>query len=200
MQSISKPHNNVGPTRHLRRYITQQINSCSRDTQELIKIANEYGVPTTCNESSLVLASPTISRRWHTKLLKKEDRNDDSLQMWHYSKPEFGCPILNFHRTTHLVIAICTIGHTYSMQYDFKPSPWREMKSGKCRKHQRFYQQQRLGFAPMVKNSLGPSTILMEPCWPICTNNFQIFSGWKYSSVISTFKPGTLYPARGNLW
>ena len=29
--------------------------------------------------------------------------------------------ILNFHRTTHLVMEV-TIGHTYSMQHDFKPN------------------------------------------------------------------------------
>ena len=31
----------------------------------------------------------------------------------------------------------------------------------------------------------GPSTILMEPCWPQCTNYVRIFSGWKYSSVFT---------------
>ena len=29
------------------------------------------------------------------------------------------------------------------------------------------------------------STILMEPCWPLCTNNVLIFCGWKYSSVFT---------------
>ena len=58
-------------------------------------------------------------------------------------------PILNFHRTTHQVMDV-TIGHTYSMQHDFKPNTSREMESGKCRKYWRFYQQQRLAFAPIV--------------------------------------------------
>ena len=60
-------------------------------------------------------------------------------------------PILNFHRTTHFVMDD-TIGHTYSMQHDFKPNTSRKMESGKCRKYRRFYQRPRLAFAPMVTN------------------------------------------------
>ena len=64
--------------------ITQQINTCSTDI---------YDTHTTCpgtnKNSILVLSSynllwitPTISRRRHTKLLKKEGWHDDSLQVW----------------------------------------------------------------------------------------------------------------------
>ena len=62
-------------------------------------------------------------------------------------------PILNFHRMTHLIMDV-TIGHTNSMLHDFKPNTLREMVSGKCQKYQRFYQQHRLAFAPVV-TSLG---------------------------------------------
>ena len=86
--------------------------------------------------------------------------------------------ILNFNRTTHLAMN-ATIGHTYLMQHAFKPNTLGEMESEKCRKYQSLHQWQRLAFAPMVTNSfLGlrtiwtrPSTNLMEPCWPLCTNN-----------------------------
>ena len=87
----------------------------------------------------------------------------------------------NFHRTIHLVMDV-TVGHTYSMQHDFKPNTSREMESGKCRKYQKIYQRQRLAFAPMVivlfrTMWTGRSTILVEPCRPLCTNNVrtQIF-------------------------
>ena len=59
------------------------------------------------------------------------------------------------------------------------------MESEKCRKYQRFYQrQQRLAFAPMGHKLFRtmrtrPSTILMEPCWPLCTSNILIFSWMK---------------------
>ena len=62
--------------------------------------------------------------------------------------------ILDFHRTTHLVLDV-TIGHTYLMQYDFKSNTLSEMGSGKCRKYQRFYQRQHSAFAKMVTNSFG---------------------------------------------
>ena len=72
--TLSQSHwTNIHPIRHLGLCITQQINPCSSDTshkildQELTKIANEYGVNTTCNEWRL----STISRRRQTNLLEK---------------------------------------------------------------------------------------------------------------------------------
>ena len=66
-----------------------------------------------------------------------------------------GSTPLNVHRTTHLVMDV-TIGHTYSMQYSFKPKTLREMELGKCKKYQRFNQRQRLAVTPMATNSLEP--------------------------------------------
>ena len=112
--------------------------------------------------------------------------------------------ILNFHRTTHLVMDV-TIGHTYSKQHDFKPNTLREMESRKCQKYQRFYQRQHLAFAPLVTNSLGQCRLgvdLLQFLWNLADHYAQAMFGFsldentprKYSQVFST-----LYPASSQL-
>ena len=152
MQSISKPHNQHTPnaTFGVMLYSTNQhmqqrhVRQHTLLAQELTKIANECGVPTTCNESRL----PYRDEGTQNCSRKRAD------MMTLCNCGITANPILNFHRTTHLVMDV-TIGHTYSLQHDFKPNTSREMESRKCRKYQRFYKRQPLAFAPMVTNSLG---------------------------------------------
>ena len=72
-----------------------------------------------------------------------------------------------------------TIGHSYSLQHDYKPNTLREMESGKCRKYQRFYQRQRLAFAPMVTNSLGQcGQDLLQILWNLTDHYAQTMFGF----------------------
>ena len=83
------------------------------------------------------------------------------------------------------------------MQHDFRTNTLREMESGRCRKYQRFYQRQRLAFAPMVTNALWHcEPDLLQSLWNLADHYAQtceIFSGswWKYSSAFFS-----VYPAR----
>ena len=136
--------------------------------QELTKIANECGVPTTCNESRL----PYRDEGTQNCSRKRAD------MMTLCNCGITANPILNFHRTTHLVMDV-TIGHTYSLQHDFKANTLREMESGKCRKYQRFYQRQRLAFAPMVTNSLGQcGPDLLQFLWNLADHYAQTMFGF----------------------
>ena len=91
--------------------------------------------------------------------------------------------ILNFHRTTHLEMDV-TIGHTYSMQHDFKQNTLKEMESGKCRKYQRFYQQQSLAFALMVTNSLGQcGQDLLQFLWNLADHYAQTMLGFSLDEL-----------------
>ena len=87
----------------------------------LTKLANECGVPTTCNESRLPY--------------QDEGTQNCSRKRADTMTPCNCCitqrQILNFHGTNHLVMDV-TIGHTYSMQHDVNPNTWREMELGKC--------------------------------------------------------------------
>ena len=65
------------------------------------------------------------------------------------------------------------------MQHDFQPNTLREMESGKCRKYQRFYQRQRLAFAPMVTNSLGQcGQDLLQFLWNLADHYAQTMFGF----------------------
>ena len=76
--------------------------------QELTKIANKCGVPTTCNESRLPYQDEGTQHC--------SRKRADMISLCNCDiTPNL---ILDFHRMTHLVMDV-TIGHTNSMQHDF---------------------------------------------------------------------------------
>ena len=105
MQSISKPHNQHTPnaTLGVMHYSTNQ------HMQQRHKWQHTH--PTTCNESRLPY------RDEGTKNCSR--KNPEMMTLCNCGLTRN--LILNFHRTTHLVMEV-TIGHTYSMQHDFKPN------------------------------------------------------------------------------
>ena len=108
MQSISKPHNQHSPNgtlgvmhystnQHmLQRRVRQPTHYLPRKWQELTKIPNECGVPTTCNESRLPY------RDEGTQNCSRKRADMMTLCNCGITPNQ----ILNFRRTTHLVMEL----------------------------------------------------------------------------------------------
>ena len=118
--------------------------------RELTKIANECGIPTTCNESKLPYRDagrPNQTRK----------RADMMTLQGGCVEPNHR---LNFSRSTRLIMDV-TIGHVYNVHHAYKSGNLQQMEASKRHKYLEHYQQQRYAFAPMVANSLGQ-------CGPDC--------------------------------
>ena len=93
---------------------------------------------------------------------------------------------------------------THSIQHDFRLNTLREMESGTWWKYQRFYKQQHLAFASVVKNSLGQcGPDLLQLFWNIADHYTQTMFGFSLventpkSSAPSTQQAANYHELRG---
>jgi hypothetical protein len=143
--------------------------------QELTKIANECGIPTTCTESRLPYSDNGLPRQ--SKKLA-----DMMTLSWCGLTPN---PQLSFTSTTRLVMDI-TIGHTYTATHHFKPHTLQTMESTKRRKYSQHFQRQGLAFAPMVANTLGRfGPDLLQFLWNLANHNAQLTCGFNIETAVN---------------
>jgi hypothetical protein len=141
--------------------------------QELTRIANECGIPTTCNESRI----PYRDEGQNHQSRKRADMMTLT-----------GCGIspnlqLNLHSSTKLVMDV-TIGHTYNMVHDFKPNNLRTMETTKRYKYDYHYLRQRLAFAPMVANTLGQcGPDLLQFLWNLADHHTRLNLGFSIETT-----------------
>jgi hypothetical protein len=146
--------------------------------QELTRIANDCGIPTTCNESRI----PYRDEGQNHQSRKRADMMTLT-----------GCGIspnlqLNLQSSTKLCVDV-TISHTYSIVHDFKPNNLRIMETTKLCKYDYHYLRQRLAFAPMVANTLGQcGPDLLQFLWNLADHHTRLNLGF---SIETTNNPVT---------
>ena len=119
-------------------------NTHDKLAQELTKIANESGLPTTCKESHLPYRDEG-----------RPDRSRKRADMMTWGGGAVGPNIrLNFTKNTRLIMDV-TIGHIYNSEHKYKRKNLQTMETRKRGKYSQYYLPQRLAFAPIVANTIG---------------------------------------------
>ena len=111
-------------------------NTHVKSANELTKIANESGLPTTCKEAHL----PFRDKGSHDRSRERAD------MMTHGGGAVSPNLRLNFTKNTRLIMD-STIGHIYNSEHKFKPKNLQSMETRKHGKYSQHYQRKRLAFA-----------------------------------------------------
>ena len=135
--------------------------------QELTKIANHCGVPTTCKESRLPYRDALLTRPTRKRA--------DMMTLT-------SCGVSpnaqrNFSTDTRLIMDV-TIGHVYDTHHQYKSDTLQRMTNSKNVKYAQHYQSQRLAFAPIVANSLGQfGADTLQFLWNLADNHAKSTTG-----------------------
>ena len=141
--------------------------------QELTRIANECGIPTTCNESR-------VPYRDEGRQIPSRKRADMMTLVGGVIPPNYQ---LSLTANTKLIMDV-TIGHTFDTAHRFKSRTLQTMESSKRRKYDLHYLRQRYAFAPMVANSLGQcGPDLLQFLWTLADHHAKLNLGFSLETA-----------------
>jgi hypothetical protein len=143
--------------------------------QELTEIANECGIPTTCDESRLPY-------RDDGQIQITRKRADLMTLTGGVIPTNFR---VNFTPNNRLIMDV-TIRHTFDLANRFKLKTLQSMEPSKRRKYARHYLRQSMAFAPMVANTLGQcGPDLVQFFWNLADHHTKLNLGFSTNDTSS---------------